>query len=205
MSAEILEVKAEHKHIPLLLRNLPFHYVWAQSSGCWDSQEDIKCSPLSQRCNYTPSAPPLPYKHIITFILLSFNYPGYPGAPRLPLFTDSCHISGSLLRKTAGSCRRVFLHIHSLRMCWNKNILSGCRKRPVEGEMTSDYGFMTAEHDWKWWLLSPWKLQKCIFVKTDMIMWFIHSFCIIKNLYYLYIAFLLYFYSFAVFILQFSS
>ncbi len=42
---------------------------------CWDLQENIKCSPLSQHCNYTPSAPQQPYKHIITFILLSFNYP----------------------------------------------------------------------------------------------------------------------------------
>ncbi len=42
---------------------------------CWDLQDNIKCSPLSQHCNYTPSAPQQPYKHIITFILLSFNYP----------------------------------------------------------------------------------------------------------------------------------
>jgi len=52
---------------------------------CWDLQEDVKCSPLSQHCNYTPSTPQLPYKHIITFILLSFNYPPLsPLLPRIP-------------------------------------------------------------------------------------------------------------------------
>ncbi len=119
---------------------------------CWDLQEDIKCSPLSQHCNYMPSAPQLPYKHIITFILLSFNYPPLsPLLPRIPrgLLSASVYKFLSYFRICRTSVKGVEENswvwndalqkglsqqlsaapIHSSRMCWNKNILSRCGGR----------------------------------------------------------------------------
>lgn len=49
--ADILEVKEQNKHIPLLLCNLPFHYVSAQTSGLLPG--------LARGCKVFPSQPAL--------------------------------------------------------------------------------------------------------------------------------------------------
>lgn len=91
---------------------------------CWDLQENIKCSPLSQHCNYTPSAPQLPYKHIITFILLSFNYPPLSlQLPRIPrgLLSASVYKFLSYFR----ICRTSVKGVEENSWVWNDALQKG--------------------------------------------------------------------------------
>ncbi len=91
---------------------------------CWDLQENIKCSPLSQHCNYTPSAPQLPYKHIITFILLSFNYPPLSLLlPRIPRGLLSASVYKFL--SYFGICRTSVKGVEENSWVWNDALQKG--------------------------------------------------------------------------------